>query len=230
MCIGFYADRKDRRFNGLVYFELDPISLSIKNKKYNAFSESFMLDKFGRSDDKEVKNLVFKEIQLDPKGNIFFSAEEFFVTESMKSNSSGGRIKVERFHYNDIICAKFNTIGNMEWVRNINKAEVTQGDASYASYSTFLKDDTLNFFINSGENPQNVTKERILFKQGYSKNPNVFLIQLDNNGKIAHQKLIDDKEARLPLMVSIPCIEKETNKLFFYAKRGSKKQLIKVQL
>ncbi|PCE66484.1 hypothetical protein [Sediminicola luteus] len=226
--VGFYADRKDKRFNGLVYFELDPQDLSIKKTRYNAFSEQFMLDKFGRTDEAEIKNLVFKEVALSPDGGLLFSAEEFFVTETTEANSAGGRVKIERFHYNDIVCAKIDASGHMAWARNINKTEVTQGDGAYASYSTFAKDGRLYFFINSGENPQKLSNDRIQFKQGYSRNPNLFSINLDAQGKMEYRKLINDKEARIPLMVSKPL--KTTDGLFFYAKRGSKKQLVQVAL
>ena len=43
-----------------------------------------------------------------------------------------------------------------------------------------------------------------------------------------YEKVIDDSEARLPFMVSMPLINKAQDNLLFYAKRGTKKQLIKV--
>ncbi|MBM1105373.1 hypothetical protein JQC67_04385 [Aurantibacter crassamenti] len=228
-CVGFYADRKDDRYNGLSYFEMNPLTLELKTKKYNPFSDQFMNDKFGREGDKEIKNLVFKNLSITNDGSILFNAEEFFVTNSVQSNSSGGRVKVERFHHNDIVSAKLNASGDIVWVRNINKAEVTQGDGAYASYSSYVKEGKTYFFIaTSAENPQLMSGERLLFKQGLSRNRNIFTIQLDENGKISFEKLIDDKEARLPLMVNIPLINTDKDQLLFYAKRGTKKQLVKV--
>ena len=72
--------------------------------------------------------------------------------------------------------------------------------------------------------------ERLLFKQGLSRNRNVFVIQLDEAGKISFEKLIDDKDARLPLMVSTPLINDANDNLLFYAKRGTKKQLVRVAI
>jgi hypothetical protein len=116
----------------------------------------------------------------------------------------------------------------MLWARNINKAEVTQGDAAYASYTAYGQGDDMYFFINSGENPKKLGKDRIIFKQGFSRNPNMFVIKIDETGNLSHEKLIDDKEVRLPIMVSRPLINKTTDKLIFYAKRGTKKQLVRV--
>ena len=135
-----------------------------------------------------------------------------------------------RYHYNDIVCAKLNALGTMEWARNINKAEITQGDASYASYTAYGHGEAMYFFINSGENPQKISNERMLFKQGFSRNPNMFVIKVDAIGSLSYKKLVDDKELRLPIMVSRPLIDGVNNKLLFYAKRGTKKQMIKVYL
>ncbi|WP_232625238.1 hypothetical protein [Pareuzebyella sediminis] len=225
--VGFYADRKDNRYNGLVYFELDKDSLAISSKKYNAFSQQFMKDKFGREVDTEVKNLIFKDVHLTPYHNILFSAEEYFVSKG-EDISSGHTQITERYHYNDIVLAKLNAQGDMEWARNINKTEVTQGDASYASYTAFGKGEDMYFFINSGENPQKIGNERILFKQGYSRNPNMFVIKVNAEGNLSYQKLVDDKEVRLPIMVSRAYIDKSNDNLLFYAKRGTKKQMIRV--
>jgi len=227
--IGFYADRKDNRYNGLVYFNLDANSLSVKSKKYNPFSQQFMLDKFGREVDTEIKNLIFKSVHVTPSNGLLFSAEEYFVTKG-EDISSGGTQIVDRYHYNDIVLAKLNASGEMEWARNINKTEVTQGDASYASYTAYGQGEDMYFFINSGENPQKISNERILFKQGFSRNPNMFVIKVDADGNLSYKKLVDDKELRLPIMVSRPLIDEASNDLLFYAKRGTKKQMVKVSV
>lgn len=231
LCVGFYANRKDNRYNGLAYFNLNPNTLTVKSKKYSPFSEQFMMDKFGREEDKVIKNLVFKNVDVAQDGTIHFNAEEYFVTTSVQANSSGGRLKVTRYHHNDIVSAKLSTTGDMLWARNINKAEVTQGDGAYASYSSYTKDGSTYFFISTAtENPQLLSGDRLIFKQGLSRNRNVFVIKLDANGHLSYKKLIDVKDARLPLMVSMPLINTVENRILFYAKRGTKKQLVKVDL
>ncbi|MDT7828699.1 hypothetical protein RQM65_08490 [Pricia sp. S334] len=225
--VGFYADRKSKRYNGLAYFRMDTNSLDITDRKYNPFSDRFMMDKFGREVDTELKNLVFKDVHITADNGILFSAEEYYMTQG-RDISGGGTQITDRYHYNDIVIAKLNASGAMEWARNINKAEVTQGDASYASYAAYGVADQMYFFINSGENPQTMSKERILFKQGYSRNPNMFVIKVDGEGNLSHKKLIDDKEIRLPIMVSRPLIDTSSDNLLFYAKRGKRKQLVRV--
>ncbi|UJH68911.1 hypothetical protein [Allomuricauda sp. SCSIO 65647] len=229
LCVGFYADRKDNRYNGLSYFELNPYDLVVKSKKYGPFTQQFMEDKFGREDDKEIKNLIFKNVEVTGENEILFNAEEYFVTHSMHPTGAGQRIKVDRYHHNDIVSAKLTANGDMIWARNINKTEVTQGDGAYASYSTHNKDGKTYFFIcTSANNPQLINGERLIFKQGLSSNRNVFLISLDENGKMDYERIIDAQEARLPLMVSKPLKDEDDDEMLFYAKRGNKKQLVKI--
>ena len=227
--LGFYSNRKDNRYNGLVHFKLNPNTLAVQSKKYNSFSEQFMIDKFGRKIDAKIKNLIFKDVYITPAKDVIFSAEEYFVTQG-KDISGGNTKKINRYHYNDIVCAKFNVLGEMIWARNINKTELTKGDAAYASYTAYGHGDDMYFFINSGENPKKLSKERIMFKQGYSRNPNMFVIKIAADGNFSHKKLIDDKEIRLPIMVSKPLIKKASNELMFYAKRGTKKRLVRVHV
>lgn len=229
LCVGFYADRKDNRYNGVSYFDVNPYSLAIQSKKYHPFSQQFMEDKFGRDEDKVVKNLIFKSVNVTKENDILFNAEEYFVTNSLQVTGAGQRMKVERFHHNDIVSAKLDVNGELLWTRNINKAEVTQGDGAYASYSSYSKDGNTYFFIcTSSENPQLINGERLIFKQGLSRNRNVFLISLDKSGTLDYEKVIGDEEARLPLMVSKPLIDSTEDQLLFYAKRGNKKQLVEV--
>ena len=231
LCVGFYSNRKDNRYNGLAYFNIDPNSLIVKSRKYSTFSEQFMMDKFGREEDKVIKNLVFKNVDVSNDGTILFNAEEYFVTSSVQANSSGGRLKVTRYHHNDIVSAKLSASGDMLWARNINKAEVTQTDGAYASYSSFSKGGNTYFFISTAaENPQLLSGDRLIFKQGLSRNRNVFVIKLDADGHLSYEKLIDDQDARLPLMVSNPLFNSSEDQMLFYAKRGSKKQLVSVSI
>jgi hypothetical protein len=190
-----------------------------------------MVDKFGKDTDKAIKNLVFKEAHFTEDGSLLFNAEEFFVTESMQTNASGGRVRIERYHHNDIVSVKLDAQGDLVWARNINKTEVTQGDSAYTSYSSFTRNGQTYFFIcSSAEEPQLINNKRVLFKQGYSRRRNVFVIQLDPEGQMSYEKVMDAAEARLPLMVSKPLINTEEDRLLFYAKQGSRKQLVSIQV
>lgn len=231
ICMGFYANRRNHLYNGLAYFSLNPVSLELEERKYHPFPPGFMFDKFGKEGASFVKNLVFKGMERAEDGSLHFNAEEYFVTTSIQANSSGGRLRVKRYHHNDIVSAKLDPTGDLQWARNINKSEVTQGDGAYASYSSLIHEGKTYFFISTAaDNPQRLNKERLVFKQGLTRNRNVFAIQLDQSGEMHYQKVVDAVEARLPLMVSTPYIDELAGEAIFYAKRGNKKQLVRFSL
>ncbi|WP_340067224.1 hypothetical protein [Ascidiimonas aurantiaca] len=226
--VGFYSNTSDRKYRGLVYLELDPKTLAIREQVFNPFSKQFMEDKYGAETDKELKNLAFRGIYHTEEGDIVFNAEEEYVTSRFKHTSSDNRVQVNQYHYNDIVCARLNASGKMEWARNINKAEITLGDEAFVSYLSAVQGGQAFFFINSGAEPQRISGERILFKKGYSKNPEMFILNIDKKGTLSYAKVTSKQEVRLPIMVSKGVVCKDGANAFFLARRGSRKQLIKV--
>lgn len=226
-CVGMYSEQRGNRQNGLCYFEIAPKNLTIKSSKYQEFSEQFMLDKFGRTEGGKVKNLVFKGLHITDDGGMIFNAEEYFVTENYQSDHSGSGRMVDRHHFNDIVCVKLDANGQLEWARNINKKEVRQGDEAYASYTSYYRKGSTYFFINASEQPQKMSKKRLLFKESYTATPNLFAIKIDQNGTMNYTKVLDDKEIRVPIMVSKALVQKDYDQVQFLAKRGTTKLLLK---
>ena len=227
-CIGFYSDRKDYRYKGISYFELDPKTLEIKKAKYNEFTEQFMIDKYGKDKDKELKYLSFRKILITPTNDIVFNAEEYYVTTTTYSTPNGGFQSRTVYHYDDIVTAKINTSGDMVWARNINKRQATSGDDSYISYTSTIKDNDTYFFINTGEKVKKLKNDRIQFGQTSTKKSNLNVIRVKPNGDFDYQEVLDDKDNEVPFMVSDGAIT--GNSVIFIGRKGKKKQLLKVTL
>ncbi|WP_340201351.1 hypothetical protein [Ascidiimonas sp. W6] len=229
-CVGFYSNFSDRKYRGLVFVALDANTLSIKDQLFNPFSAQFMTDKYGAETDKELKNLGFRDLHIQEDGSIIFNAEEEYVSSKYKNNPDDSRTQIFIYHYNDIVCAKLNANGKMEWARNINKAERTMGDEAYVSYTSVVKDGNTCFFVNSGSVPQRISGERILFKKGYSKSPEVYMIVVKNNGDLSYKQVTNKKDIRLPVMVSKGVVAPNNESVFFLARRGNRKQPIRVPI
>lgn len=227
-CVGFFSNYSDRKYRGLVYIELDANTLIIKDQKFNPFSEQFMKDKYGAETDKELKNLAFRDLHILDDGSIIFNAEEEYVSGTFKNNPDDSRTQIFVYHYNDIVCAKLDATGKMVWARNINKAERTMGDEAYVSYTSLVNGENTYFFINSGSRPQKISGERILFKKGYSKSPEVYMILIDSQGNLSYTQVTDKKEIRLPVMVSEGVLAPDDQSVFFLARRGNRRQPIRV--
>ena len=228
-CIGFYSDRKDNRYKGISYFELDPKSLEIKKSKYNEFTEQFIIDKYGKDKDKELKFLSFRKILITPTNEIVFNAEEYYITtQYIQNGMNGGGTTRTIYHYDDIVTAKISITGEMVWARNINKRQATYGDESYISYTSTIKDNDTYFFINAGEKVKKLKNDRIQFGQTSTKKSNLNVIRVKPNGDFDYQEILDDKDNEVPFMVSDGSIT--GNSVIFIGRKGKKKQLLKVTL
>ena len=226
-CIGFYSDRNDNRYKGISYFELDPVTLEIRKSKFNPFTEQFMIDKYGKDKDKELKNLSFRKIIVLSNGDIIFNAEEFYIVTTYM-NTPQGSYTTTTYHYDDIVTARLNNAGAIVWARNINKRQATGGDSSYISYTSTAKDNDAYFFINTGEKVKKLSNDRIQFGQTSTKHSNLNVIRVNQNGDFDYKELLDDEDNEVPFMVSDGAIS--GNSVFFMGRKGKKKQLLKINL
>ena len=226
-CIGFYSDRNDNRYKGISYFELDPVTLDIRKSKFNPFTEQFMIDKYGKDKDKELKNLSFRKIIILSNGDIVFNAEEFYIITNYVTTPNGS-YTTTTYHYDDIVTARIAATGDIVWARNINKRQATGGDSSYISYTSTAKDNNAYFFINTGEKVKKLSNDRIQFGQTSTKHSNLNVIRVNQNGDFDYTELLDDKENEVPFMVSDGAIS--GNSVFFIGRKGKKKQLLKITL
>ncbi|MEN9337353.1 MAG: hypothetical protein RLZZ500_2340 [Bacteroidota bacterium] len=227
-CIGFYSERKDSRFKGICYFDLDPTSLTLKTSKFNPFTEQFMIDKYGENKDKELKNLSFRNILITPTNDIIFNAEEFYETTYSVMNGKGGMSTRYVYHYDDIVCAKLNTQGDLVWARNINKRESTTGSSAFISYCTNAIGNDVYFYVNAGENIRNLGQDRIQFIQTRANRANLFVIKINENGGVTYGKVLDDQNNEVPFMVSDGVFSGRS--VFMLGQSGKKKQLLKVSI
>lgn len=227
-CIGFYSDKKDSRFKGISYFELDPVTLAIKKSKFNPFTEQFIIDKYGKDKDKELKNISFRKLIITPQNEIILNAEEFYITTTTTFSPQGGSRTYYVYHYDDIVSAKLSTAGDIVWARNINKRQSTTSDASYISYTSTAKESDAYFFINTGEKVKKLSNDRIQFGQTSTKRSNLNVIKVNQNGEFDYKELIDDKENDVPFMVANGAVS--GNSVFFLGQKGKKKQLLKITI
>ncbi len=227
-CVGFYSDRNDNRFKGISYFELDPVSLAIKKSKYNPFTEQFMIDKYGKNKDKELKNVTFKKMIITPQNEIILNAEEYYITTVTTYSQQGGSRTYYIYHYDDIISARIGASGDIVWARNINKRQDAGAPNPYFSYTSTAKGTDAYFFINTGEKVRKIRRDRIEFKEASAKRSNLNIIRINENGDFDYREVLDDKDNEVPFMVANG--EMSDDSVFFLGQKGKKKQILKLTL
>ena len=235
ICIGFYSDEYDKRYKGVSYFELDPLTLEVKKSKFNPFTEQFILDKYGKIKNKELKYLTFKNLLTTEKNELIFNAEESYIRTTSGSYTSGiyspnGGYSSGRTYYNydDVVSIKIDEEGHLLWARNINKRQTGDEVDSFVSYTSTLINNNAYYFINASEKIKNLDNNRIEFRDTRKNKYNLNLIRINEKGDFDYQEILDDEENEVPFMLGNGI--KSGNSVFFLGRKGTKKQLLKVSL
>lgn len=228
ICIGFYSDLKETKFQGISYFSFNPDSLDILNTKYNPFTEQFMTDKYGDKKNNGLKCLTFKKVFFTQNNDLIFNAEEQYISSSY--GNSYGMGSGPYYSYDDIVTAKLNATGDLIWARNINKNQSASNEENmiYLSYTSMLKDDSCYFFINTSDEIKKLRNDRIEFGDVRKNKSNLNVIRVNANGDFDYKKILDDEQNAVPFMVAKGITLDNT--VYFLGRRGKTKQLLKVTL
>lgn len=221
-CVGFYSDKNNFRYKGVCKYSLNQSDLNLNNTNFSEFTEQFIIDKFGEQKDKELRFLKIKNATITQNEEIILNAEETYYTSSNDN--------VTRY-FNDIVSVKINNENKVIWARNINKKQASN-DLFYNSFNSFSSINLNNntyFFINAKEKINTISNNRIEFKDTFlTKNSNLNLIRIKENGDFDYLEILDDEENIVPFMVSKGIVI--DNSIYFFGCKNKEKQLLKVSL
>ena len=229
-CVGFYSERNDNRYKGLVHFGIDAKKMTLSSSTYSPFTQQFILDKYGKEKQKELKNLRFKSIHITETNECILNAEEFFIRSHYSPNQNGGGTTTYTYHYRDIISAKIDNKGKLTWARNINKKQSAGSPSPYLSYTASFYNEKTYFFINCSDNIKRLRNDRIEFRGTKAKKSNFYIITLDDKGDFEYKKVLDDKDSEVPFGVANGILSNNQKDIIFQGRRKGKKQLLKISL
>ncbi|WP_157821841.1 hypothetical protein [Tenacibaculum sp. Bg11-29] len=233
-CIGFYSNRNENRYKGVCSFVIDPESIKVESSNFSPFTEQFLTDKYGKSKDKELRNIKFKNISFPDDGGIIITAEEFFITTTYVHNNYGGYTKIS-YNFDDIITLKLNDEGKLLWARNINKAQ-TSGYFSdpLMSFGTAQYKNSEYLILNAHKKMGELSGGRIKFRESFlwkatKKNTNLYIVKFDEDGNYLYKTILSNKEEETPF--NCRYIEQVSeNELILYGQRKKKRQFLKITI
>jgi hypothetical protein len=228
VCLGFYSDRNDYRYKGICYYQLNSETLNVDKIKFNPFSEQFIIDKYGIEKQKELKDLVVKNVFKTKNNEIVFNAQEELIVYSGNYTQGGGGHTF--YVFNDIVSAKINLDGALMWARNINKSQSVMDPQKipFISYSSIINEKEVCFFINSDEKVNRISKNRVEFDDVGINKSNINVVRINENGDFDYKEVLNHKENEVPFMISKGIIL--DNSVFFLGRKGSLKQILKINL
>ncbi|MBT0607260.1 hypothetical protein [Aequorivita echinoideorum] len=228
-CAGFYSERNDHRYKGVCRFNLDPETLAITNTVYSPFSEKFMKDKYGKVKDKELRNLKLRKAILTENEDLVLNAEEYYITVQQNMAPGAGMTTTTVYHFDDIVSVKMDKDGKLLWARNINKRQASAGiSLEYLSFSSTAVGDDTYIYINCSDKIRKISNDRLEFKQGGTKNLNLYAIKINSVGEYSFQSVVDNEDTEVPYFVKEGIITDAAGKnMVFIGRRKSKKQFLK---
>lgn len=228
-CVGFYSERNDHRYKGVVRFDLDPGSLSIAKKSFLPFSDQFLFDKYGKVKDKELRNLSYRDTYMFDNGDIVLNAEEYYIRTHTSMSPTGGMSTNTTYHFEDIVSCKISANGELIWARNILKRQVAGVPSSnYKSYCAAYKNGNVHFFLNARDNVREKNDGRFIFKDKRKGKLDLFQLTIDQSGEFSFKDILPHKESEVVFYVEYGEALEERGELILVGRDGRKKRLIKI--
>lgn len=155
---GFYSDKKNGNFDGVIYAAYDIASGVYVNKRFIPFDADLINTVGARRKNHVFDNYEAKQLIVKNDGGFVLISEVHFVTT--RSNYSPGigyysfyspatSSMVHEYHYNDIMALSYNKDGVRDWGSYIPKEQYSQEDGGvFSSYALLNTGGTLAFLYN----------------------------------------------------------------------------------
>lgn len=191
---GFYSSEKEYTVDGLYIIDFDTENLGIKNKNFKQFTKQQKLDflvsekkpneKTSRSDRRikkklrknkavDIKSYYFRDQIPSGDGEFTIIAEKCYEVTSSVRNSDGTFSQVTSYCYKDLVFIHLNKRGEIEWVKNVGKDQVS-GSPIYLGTYNFTDGEYIYFIYNN-------TKEKQLTLTSVSRSGDVQTKSLGEN-------------------------------------------------
>jgi len=155
---GFYSDKKNGDFNGIIFADLDIASGVYTSRKLIPFDNNLITTVGAKHKNHAFDNYEVKQLIVRNDGGFVLISEVHFVTT--RSNYSPGigygayfspnmATMVHEFHYNDIMALSCDKDGVRKWGSYIPKEQYSQEDNGiFSSYALLNTGGTLAFLYN----------------------------------------------------------------------------------
>lgn len=187
-----YYGKNDNAIKGIAYQKIDINNFTANKFIFNEFTEQFFLDKYG--DTKKPKEVI--KAQKIAFRNIFLNENNEFIITTEESNGYNHPLRLNDLHdleinnFIDFHLIKINTEGKLVWSRLVNKIHVCNGDYSYVSIFSFMKNNYNYIIFNSGKTIIE-DKKAPYFRQVFGYNQDLIALKVDTNGNYTYETIFD---------------------------------------
>jgi len=155
---GFYADKKNGGFNGIIYAGYDIAGGNFISTKFIPFDQELINAAGARRKSHAFDNYEVKQLIVKNDGGFVLISEVHYITT--RSNYTPGfgyysfyspymTTMVREYHYDDIMALSYNKDGGRDWSSFIPKMQYSQEDGGvFSSYALLNSGGTLAFLFN----------------------------------------------------------------------------------
>ena len=155
---GFYADRKNGSFDGIIYASYDIASDSFLSKKFIPFDRELINAANSRNVKHPFDNYQVQQLIVKNDGGFVLVSEVHYVSSRSSYAPGMGFYSfyspytttiVHEYHFNDIMALSYDKNGTREWSSFIPKEQYSQEDGGlFSSYALLNSGGTLAFLFN----------------------------------------------------------------------------------
>ena len=244
---GIYGDQGKAGVSGLFYLRADFDDQSIIDEGFEKFGKDFITQDWSdrqkeKAEKREKKgkgepqlyNYVMRQAEVLKDGSIVGSIEQYYVVVTTYTDPKTGSTRTTyTYYYNDIIAFKVNTDGDFDWLKRINKYQVSTNDGGpYSSYARFIDNGKICFIFNDNvknydeQGKYSVKENGTVYAANYGKKKNVVaIVELDmDGGDLKRKTFFDRKEITAIAVPKQFSIDYNTKEMLVYAVYGKKEK------
>lgn len=167
---GVYGEALESGVAGLFYIRLDFEKDSILNQGFEKFDKNFITQDWSarqieKAEKQEAKgrgepqlyNYRMRQSEILSDGSIVGSLEQYYVVTNTYYDGRGNSRNTYTYYYNDIIAFKIGNSGGFDWLKKIDKQQVSANDGGpFSSYSRFVDGSKIVFIFNDNSDNYDV--------------------------------------------------------------------------
>ncbi len=242
---GIYGDQGKAGVSGLFFLRANFDKQEIIDEGFEKFGKDFITQDWSdrqkeKAEKREKKgkgepqlyNYEMRQTEVLKDGSIVGSMEQYYIVVTTYTDPKTGTTRTTyTYYYNDIIAFKVGVDGGFEWLKKINKYQVSTNDGGpFSSYARFVDEGNLCFIFNDNVKNYDESGKYIggdkNYPANFGKKKNVVtIVELDlEDGTISRKTFFDRKEITAIAVPKLFKIDYNTHEMLLYAVYGKKER------
>lgn len=236
---GVYGDEGIQGASGVFNQQIDYQSGIVLQEGFMKFDDAFItenwserakkradkLEEKGKGEDPKLYNYKMRNARTLYDGSVIGTMEQNYIQLMSNADIRTGQTNdTYYYYYNDIIVYKINVQGTFDWVKRIEKYQIsTNDDGPYSSYESFIDSSKISFIFNDNvdnyDDKGNFIDNQEIYSATFGRRKNIVAIaSIDYlTGEKTRRTLFDRSEIEALAIPKLFNVNYITGELLMYA-------------